>query len=108
MFTNWALIYRDGRTPELAPVYDFHSLTVYQQYLNGEALGDRVRIEDLRRVAEGCGADPDQTARTAAAATADLREAWQGGLRTEAQARFPLLATHFSYRLDTLPVCNSS
>ncbi|SCL31614.1 serine/threonine-protein kinase HipA [Micromonospora inyonensis] len=29
---NWAILYPDGRTPRLAPVYDFHSLTVYQPY----------------------------------------------------------------------------
>ena len=26
---NWALIYPDGRTTSLAPIYDFHSLTIY-------------------------------------------------------------------------------
>lgn len=26
---NWSLIYRDGRTPELSPGYDFMSTTVY-------------------------------------------------------------------------------
>jgi HipA-like protein len=50
---NWALRYRDGRTPTLAPVYDVHSLTVYSTYryapmalkLNGQQL--TTRLENL-------------------------------------------------------------
>lgn len=32
---NWALIYLDGHRPSLAPIYDFHSLTIYSHYLYG-------------------------------------------------------------------------
>jgi serine/threonine-protein kinase HipA len=110
---NWALIYPDGRTPHLAPVYDFHSLTIYDQYrytplalgLNGERMAAHIGLDDLRRLAERCGVDPEHTARTAAAAAQRLREAWSGDLRQEAESRFPALADHFVRRLESLPVC---
>jgi serine/threonine-protein kinase HipA len=108
---NWALIYPDGRSAALSPVYDFHSLTIYDRYrytplalsLNGEKGPD-----DLRRMAERCGADPEQTVATGLETIHRLRQAWDGGMRAEAEARFPALAAHFVRRLDTLPVSVSA
>jgi serine/threonine-protein kinase HipA len=110
---NWALIYPDGRTAGLAPVYDFHSLTIYDQYrytplalsLNGERAAGHIGLEDIRRLAERCGVDPEQSAAVAAAAARRLRAAWSGDLRDEAESRFPALARHFDRRLETLPIC---
>jgi len=110
---NWALIYPDGRTARLAPVYDFHSLTVYDQYrhtpmalsLNGERMPGHIGLDDLRRLAERCSADPEQTVQAALQTVHRLRTAWSGDLRVEAESRFPALARHFARRLESLPIC---
>ena len=109
---NWALIYPDGRTPSLAPVYDFHSLTVYTRYryaplalsLNERREAASISYDDLRRMADRVGVDPDRTAGWAAEAAGRLREAWSKDLRNEAESRFPALAEHFTNRLDQLPI----
>jgi len=113
---NWALVYPDGRAARLAPVYDFHSLTVYGQYrytplalaLDGERAAGRIGLDDIRRLAERCGADPEASAAVAASAARRLRAAWSAGLREEAESRFPALAQHFGQRLESLPVCMAS
>src|SRR5439155_15674320 len=110
---NWALVYPDGRTPSLAPVYDVHSLTVYSSYrygplalsLNEERLATSIDHDDLRRLADHAGADPDQTVEWAAEAVHRLRDAWTKALRSEANKRFPALADHYTDRLRTLPIC---
>jgi len=110
---NWALIYPDGRSAQLAPIYDFHSLTIYDRYrytplalgLNGERAAGRIGLDDLRGLADRCGADPEHTAQTAAEAVHLLRTAWSGGLREEAETRFPALSRHFTSRLASLPIC---
>jgi serine/threonine-protein kinase HipA len=112
---NWALIYPDGRTPRLAPVYDFHSLTVYQRYhytplalsLNGGKQLTAVGFEDFERLAERVGADPQRTVQRCAAAVERLRQAWSGELRSEAQTRFAALAKHYAHRLGTLKLCTT-
>jgi serine/threonine-protein kinase HipA len=109
---NWALIYRDGRTARLAPVYDFHSLTIYDQYrhtpmalsLNGERMAGHIGLDDLRRLAERCAVDPEQTVRSAVETVHRLRTAWSAGVRAEAESRFPALARHFARRLEGLPI----
>ena len=109
---NWALIYLDGRTPSLSPVYDFHSLTVYGPYryapmalsLNGQRLASAVGPDDLRWLADRAGADPDRTVEWAAEALDRLRKAWTEDVRAEAESRYPALAKHYSQRLDTLPI----
>jgi serine/threonine-protein kinase HipA len=113
---NWALIYPDGRAARLAQVYDFHSLTIYGQYrytplalaLNGERAAGHVGLDDIRRLAERCGADPEASATVAAAAAQRLRAAWSAELREEAESRFPALAQHFGQRLQSLPICMTS
>lgn len=99
---NWALIYPDGHTPKLAPVYDFHSLTIYRSYryapialsLNGQKQSMSVGLDDFRRLAEQAGADPEQTAARCIDAIDRLRDAWTGELRNEAETRFAALAKH--------------
>ncbi|HET8657851.1 MAG TPA: HipA domain-containing protein [Micromonosporaceae bacterium] len=68
---NWALVYYDGRTPSLAPIYDFHSLTVYDRYrysplalsLNNERVPSSISLDSFRRMAERSASDPEQTVR---------------------------------------------
>lgn len=110
---NWALTYPDRRTPRLSPVYDFHSLTVYQPYryaplalnLNGETMPSAIRVDHFRRLAEGAKADPDQTAQTVTETVVSLREAWESDIAAEAATRFEALADHYVRRLATLPLC---
>jgi serine/threonine-protein kinase HipA len=110
---NWALIYRDGRTPSLAPVYDFHSLTIYNQYryaplalsLNEETVPSAIGLDHFRRLAERSGADPAKTVGVVAETVERLRAAWADELQVEATTGFEALATHFSRRLDSLPIC---
>lgn len=112
---NWALIYPDGRTPRLAPVYDFHSLTVYTRYryaplalsLNEERVPSSIDYDDFRRMAAYVGTDPEQTVGWATEAVHRLRAAWTKERRSEAESRFPALAEHFTNRLDQLPICQA-
>ncbi|MGV9211959.1 type II toxin-antitoxin system HipA family toxin [Micromonospora sp. RB23] len=113
---NWALIYPDGRTPSLAPVYDFHSLTVYQNYryqplalsLNGENVPSAINADDFRWMADRAGADADMTADLLAETVTQLRDAWRGGIRADAARRFAALAEHYTHRLDSLPLARGS
>ena len=58
---NWAFRYPAGRRVELAPVYDFHSLTVYDRFryaplalsLNGEVMTAHLSPDDFRWLAVG-------------------------------------------------------
>jgi serine/threonine-protein kinase HipA len=110
---NWALIYLNGHTASLAPIYDFHSLTVYGRYrygtlalsLGGESLSSAVDLENFRSLAENSGADSARTVHIVRRTVDRLREAWSGDLQSEAQERFPALASHFAYRLESLPIC---
>ena len=113
---NWALIYPDGRTPRLAPVYDFHSLSVYSRYrwsplalsLGAETVPALIDQELFHRLADGAGGDPGRTLETVARTVDRLREAWHSGLMNETHARFPALADHYSQRLTSLPICQSA
>jgi serine/threonine-protein kinase HipA len=110
---NWALIYPDGRQPELAPVYDFHSLTVYTQFrygqlalsLNDERTPNQVDVEDIRQLADACGYDAQRAADTVGRTVDALRTAWVRTVRGEAKARFAALADHIDRRLRELPIC---
>ena len=109
---NWALVYPDGRTPNLAPVYDFHSLTIYSRYryaplalgLNDQRESSSIGAEDLRRMADRAGADPGRTVSAAADMAQRLRDSWAKQVRTESEQHFPALAEHFAQRLHTLPI----
>lgn len=111
---NWSLIYPDGRSPALSPIYDFHSLTVYTRYqygplalsLSGESMASAIHHDTFRKLAERCGFDPDRTVYTVLNTVNRLRTAWSGELRAEAESRFPALARHFVNRLETLPICD--
>jgi serine/threonine-protein kinase HipA len=110
---NWSVIYSDGRTPALSPVYDFHSLTVYSKYqyqplalsLDGESLASSIYPDNIRRLAERCECDPERTAEVVRSTVSEMREAWTGELKSEADLRFPALSRHFQRRLESLPIC---
>lgn len=113
---NWAIIYPDGRTPRLAPVYDVHSLSVYSRYrwaplalsLDNETVPSAITEHHFRRLAERATADPARTVDTVGQTVTRLREAWHGGLASEARRRFGSLADHYSRRLESLPICQST
>ena len=96
----------------MAPVYDFHSLTVYTQYryqqlalsLAGSRLPGEITVEHLRRVAEPLGYGAQWTADLVGSTVEALREAWFHGVRAEAASRFEALADHYTKRLDTLAI----
>jgi serine/threonine-protein kinase HipA len=112
---NWSIIYLDGRTPSLSPVYDFHSLTVYTRYqfgqialsLGGESVASAIYPDSFRRLAELSGYDPDRVLDVVGRTVSRLRAAWSEHLQQETQTRFPALARHFERRLSSLPVCVS-
>ncbi|MQA24942.1 MAG: type II toxin-antitoxin system HipA family toxin [Micromonosporaceae bacterium] len=109
---NWALIYPDGRTPALSPVYDFHSLTVYQTYryaplalkLGGEEMPSHITVDHFRTLAQAAGASADATVTTVNKTLQALRDSW-AGLRDIAEGFYPALGRHFEQRLDKLPLC---
>ncbi|MDR7280189.1 HipA domain-containing protein [Catenuloplanes atrovinosus] len=109
---NWALWYPDGVTPRLAPVYDFHSLSVYQRFryqplvlsLGGEQTPEYVTADHFRRLAESAGADPDRVGRRVTETIARLRQAWETDAHPEAKRLFPALADHYEQRLRRLPL----
>ncbi len=97
---------------ELAPVYDFHSLTVYDRFryaplalsLNGEVMTARLSPDDFRWLADRIGADADATVEVVESAIHELRRAWASGVRDEVEGRFPALAKHYEHRLLSLPL----
>jgi serine/threonine-protein kinase HipA len=109
---NWALCYPDGRTPVLSPIYDFHSLTVYNRFryapmalsLAGEQMSGLVERRHLGELAESCGGSAARAMAVAEEAAGRLREAWAGELVREAKHRFPALADHYDRRLASLPI----
>ena len=109
---NWAFRYDAAGRVGLAPVYDFHSLTVYDRFryaplalsLNGEVMNGHLSIDDFRRVAEHSGTDPDATVDTVRSAVHDLRSAWSASVRAESERLFPALAKHYEQRLVSLPI----
>ena len=61
---NWSLIYRDGRTAELAPAYDLVSTITYSGLTRGLGLSlggtkafDRISRDSFRRLADVAGID---------------------------------------------------
>ncbi|HEY1616232.1 MAG TPA: HipA domain-containing protein [Streptosporangiaceae bacterium] len=115
---NWSLIYPDGKTPELSPLYDFQSLTLYTRYRYAPlalSLGAEdpslpslvVELDNFRVLAENAGAAADETVRVVQDAAERLRAAWSGELKAEADSRFPALSRHFAERLASLPICSA-
>jgi serine/threonine-protein kinase HipA len=111
---NWSLIYPDGRTPSLSPVYDFHSLTVYSRYqfdplalsIDGEVMTSSIYYDNFRKLAESNEFDTEDVVDIVGHAVERMRSAWSGELRVEAESRFPALARHFTGRLESLPICD--
>jgi len=109
---NWSIIYPDGRTPALAPVYDFHSLTVYSRYRHmplalrfaGEEMVNLITISHFEKMAETVGADKDVVQAIVTETVAALRETWRD-VRAWTEDLFPPLARHLEQRLTSLPLC---
>jgi serine/threonine-protein kinase HipA len=113
---NWGLIYKDGRTPSLAPVYDFHSLTVYGgRYLygslaltlGGESVSSTVYPDNFRVLAENSDADPERVIHVVRRTIDRMRKSWSADVQPEAEIRFPALARHYTSRLESLPICQA-
>jgi serine/threonine-protein kinase HipA len=112
---NWGLIYSDGRTPSLAPIYDFHSLTVYSHYLygnlalslGGQSMSALVDLENFRTLAENSDTAQERVIDIVRRTVYRLRESWASGLQSEAESLFPALAHHFTSRLESLPICDA-
>lgn len=112
---NWAFRYLPGGGVDLAPVYDFHSLTVYDRFrfaplalsLNGEVMTSHLGHEDFRRLAEHSGVDADATVDVVRSTVHELRDAWSLTVRAEADRLFPALAKHYEHRLSSLPIAAS-
>lgn len=110
---NWGLIYPDGRHPRLAPVYDFHSLTVYSRYqfsplpfaLGGETVSTRIGQEHFAALAKAAGAGRERTARLVSDTVDRLRDTWSSGVKDECEARFPPLARHIDDRFGRCEIC---
>lgn len=105
---NWSLLYRDGRTPSLAPGYDFVSTTSYMAddtaALRYETT-DRTAafdLDELNRLAARAGV-PQRLAQQAAGRTvAAFREVWAADA-----VHLPLSAgirAEIDSLLDTLPI----
>jgi len=95
---NWSLLYRDGRTPSLAPGYDFVSTTSYMadetaalryETTNRTAAFD---VDELNRLAARAGVPQRLAQKTAGRTVAAFREVWAAdavhlpltvGVRTE-------------------------
>jgi serine/threonine-protein kinase HipA len=109
---NWGLWYPDGRSAALAPVYDFHSLTIYRRFryaplalsLAGERMPDHVTREHFRLLAVACAADPNAVIDVVAETVDALHAAWRDNIADEARRRFPALADHYEQRLSALPI----
>lgn len=85
---NWSLIYRDGRTPELAPLYDYLSTLTYvgQEDLGLNFAGTK-RFTDLSRdhfikFIDKTGLPGTLALKPVLELAADIRDAW-AGFRTE-------------------------
>lgn len=80
---NWSVIYRDGRTPSLAPAYDYVCTKAYLGHSEtGLALGSardfsRVTIEQFERMAEKAQVSTRLVRATALAMVIRMRDEWQ-------------------------------
>jgi serine/threonine-protein kinase HipA len=82
---NWSLIYRDGRTPALAPAYDLVSTIAYLaddkaalKVARSKAWAD-FGEDELSALADGSGAPRRLTTRVARDTVAAFREVWANG-----------------------------
>ena len=93
---NWSLLYRDGITPELTPVYDQVSTIAWPQVsrelglkLGGTRDPGRVSTDSFRHLARKAKADPEQAVSIVRETLARLREVWM-----QVQARAILHEAH--------------
>lgn len=79
---NWSLIYRDGRTPALAPAYDFVSTLAYLPDDNAALMVARSKAwtdlgeDELAAFADGSGAPQRLTQKIARDTVAAFRAVW--------------------------------
>ncbi len=81
---NWSLLYRDGVTPSLAPVYDQVSTIAWPQMARQTALKlagardfGRINLESIRRLARKAEASPERVATLVGDVLTRLRETWE-------------------------------
>jgi serine/threonine-protein kinase HipA len=81
---NWSLLYGDGATPRLAPLYDQVATIVWPRLdrelalkLAGARDFGRVNIESFRRLAGEVGANSDRAVRVAQETISAARGAWE-------------------------------
>lgn len=105
---NWAIIYPDRVTPGLAPVYDFHSTTIYSKFaplalmLSQEEAPGRIDRDHFRRLATAAGDDPERTIELVDETVDAMRTAWREARTMESS--FPPLIAHIDDRLRALPL----
>ncbi len=81
---NWSLIYRDGRTPSLAPAYDFVSTLAYLPDDSAALKVARSKAwtdfgeDELAALADGSGAPQRLTRKIARETVAAFRQTWAG------------------------------
>ncbi|MET3528567.1 type II toxin-antitoxin system HipA family toxin [Phenylobacterium koreense] len=81
---NWSLIYRDGRTPSLAPAYDFVSTLAYLPDDNAALKVARSKAwtdfgeDELAALADGSGAPRRLTQKIARETVSAFRQTWAG------------------------------
>lgn len=105
---NWSLIYRDGRTPALAPAYDLVATTAYLPDDNAALKVARSKAwrdfgeEELAAFAEGAGAPQRAVLRVARETVAAFRETW-----AQQHAHLPIsedVRTAVLAQLDRVPI----
>jgi serine/threonine-protein kinase HipA len=105
---NWSLIYRDGRTPALAPAYDFVATTAYLPDDNAALKVARSKAwsdfgaDELAALADGAGAPGRLTQKIARDTVAAFRETW-----TKEAAHLPIaaeVAASVLGQLDRVPL----
>jgi serine/threonine-protein kinase HipA len=80
---NWSLLYKDGVTPSLTPLYDQVATVAWpkldlQHALTVGGVRDfaRVSSETIKRLARKIGRDPEETLEVVRATISDLRFSW--------------------------------
>ncbi|MDE2487740.1 MAG: HipA domain-containing protein [Alphaproteobacteria bacterium] len=108
---NWSLIYRDGRTPSLAPAYDFVATLAYLPDDNAALKVARSKAwtdfgeAELAALADGSGAPQRLTQKIARETVAAFRQTW-----AEKQADLPIsddVRAAVVGQLDRVPVARS-
>lgn len=107
---NWSVIYRDGRTPTLAPAYDYVCTKFYLGHdETGLAIGSardfsHVTLEQFERMAERADVSTRLVRNTVRAMTDRMREQW----RPADHGIDERVATVIERHLDSVPLFSES